>query len=126
MTPIETMALLVVLLGLIKLAVILSSPQKWMLVARAFYSRPKFTTAFSVALIAISLYLLLAELTIIQIFASMVFFMGLMLMGFSAYSKEMLALSQKMLKDKNSPKKAWLSIVVWLALSVWVLYGILF
>ncbi len=126
MTPIEIMALIVVLLGLVKLFVIFLNPQKWALVARAVYSRPKFTAAFSVALIVISLYLLLAELTIVQIFASMLFFMALMFMGFSAYSKEMLAFSEKILKDKNSLRRLWLSVVVWLALSVWVLYEILF
>ena len=40
----------------------------------------------------------------------------------ASYSKEIVVLGEKMLKDKAMIKKAWLSILVWIVLIIWVVY----
>ena len=64
-------------------------------------------------------YLLGAGITIIEIFAVMLFFVLLMALSVSVYSKEMMQLGQKMLKDKKMIKKSWLAILVWIILILW-------
>jgi len=59
----------------------------------------------------------------VQIFASMLFFMLLMIMDIAAYSKEMINWAEKLLKDRQILiKKAWVALIVWAALIIWVIY----
>ena len=79
----------------------------------------------SLVIAVIALIFLLEELTIIQIFAVMLFAMFLIAIGFAPFSKDMLkVVENKMLKDKNIWKRNWLSIVIWIILIVWVLYAL--
>lgn len=68
MTPVEIMALLVVLLGGIKIIVIMMDPVKWMPVVRKVYGNPLPTQFFACVFGVVSLYYLLQEVTIVQIF----------------------------------------------------------
>ena len=123
MTPIQIMALIVALLGAIKLIVVLMSPKAWIdKVVKPIYANPMVTTIIALIIGGISLWYLLKELTIVYIFAVMLFVMSLMLLGFSAYSKEAIAMAQKVLKDKDAIKKAWLPIIIWILLLIWVFY----
>ena len=126
MTPIEIMALVVVLLGGIKLIVFAINPKSWMKVVDSVFSRPMLTTVVSLILGALVLWFLLKEITIVQIFGAMLFFMFLMALGWSAYSKEMLAFSKKVLKQKDLLKRSWLILVIWIVLLIWVLYALFF
>ncbi len=126
MTPIEIMALVIALLSLIKLTTIIIKPKAWAEVVNVVYKNPYITTAASIILASISLFYLLQELTIVQIFASMFFLMFLMLIGFAAFSKETLAFSASLLRQKNILQRSWIPLVVWLGLVVWVLFEILF
>lgn len=122
MTPIEIIALIILVAAAIKILVILIKPSSWMGMARTVWKQPALTAIVSLILAAIVLYYLLQEITIIQIFAVMAFVALLAALSMAAYSAEIIALGQKMLKDKAVVKKAWLSIVVWIVLIAWGFY----
>ncbi len=123
MTAIEVMALILALFSAVKLVAILLKPKFWMdNVAKKLWARPGIVSLVSLVIAAISLMFLLKELTVVQIFAVMFFFTGLMAMGFAPYSKDMLALiEERMAKDRDILKKNWLAIIVWSVLIIWVL-----
>ncbi|MBL7051907.1 MAG: hypothetical protein ISS01_02355 [Nanoarchaeota archaeon] len=124
MNAIEIMALIVVVLGLVKMVVIFKDPKQWMVVVNFFFKRPKITMWASAVLAVVTLWLLLQTLSIVQIFGVLLFMMFLYLMTFAAYSKELLQMINKLLKDKNMIRKAMLPIVIWIALMLWALYAL--
>ena len=124
MTPIEIIALIFVIIGLIKMIVLFINPANWMKVVDKVYSNSAVTMIVGLVLAVVILNYLLAELTIVQIFAAMAFLGALMMINFASYGKETVTWANKLLKDKNMMKRSWLSIVVWIALMLWVLYAL--
>lgn len=124
MTPIEIIAFILVLLVLVKLIVILINPKSWQKTTQALIGKPILTIVVSLVLAAVVLYYLLAELTIVQIFAVMAFLALLMMLSMAAYSKEFLTMAKKILKDRSALKKCWLPIAIWIVLMLWVLYAL--
>lgn len=123
MTAVEIMALVVVVIAAIKIIVVLSNPRNWLAVVKAIYANPVLTALVALVLAIVSLGYLLKEVTIVQIFAVMLFLWFLMMLGFAMYSKDVVAWADKML-TKKMIKKSWLAIVIWVVLLVWALYGI--
>jgi hypothetical protein len=122
MTPIEYMAAIVAIAVIVKLLVILIKPTTWMnLVVKPVYSSPIVLMIVGLVLAAGSLWYLLEELTIIQIFAVMFFLSMVAMITSAVYSSEILAVVKKILRDKKFLKLAWLSIIIWFALAIWVL-----
>ena len=72
------------------------------------------------------LYYLLQEITIVQIFAVMLFIALMAAMGISAYAREFVPLAKKLLKDRNILRKAWLLIVIWIILLIWAFKELFF
>lgn len=124
MSTVEKMALIVVALAGIKLLVILINPKAWVKVIKTIYSAPALMTLISLVLAGLTLNYLLEELTIVQIFGSMLFFMFLMMVGVSAYHKEVISWTESLLKKKDAMRRAWLSIIVWVVLLIWVFYSL--
>lgn len=124
MTPIEIMALIIVVCGAIKIIVILTKPRSWINVINVAYEKPAVTMIIALLLAIIVLKYLLAELTIVHIFAVMLFMALLMAIGVASYAKEMTTMVNKLLKDRNVLKKGWLAITIWAVLIIWVLYAI--
>jgi len=121
-TPIETLAFIIASLSLIKLLVILVNPMSWFKgVVKPVYSNSFMLQFIGLILAGVSLFYLLGEFTIVQIFAVMFFFASLMLFGVGAYAKEILDFADKIYKKKGLVRKAWLSILIWLVLIFWVL-----
>ncbi|MAG77831.1 hypothetical protein CL616_00535 [archaeon] len=124
MTPLEILALIVIVLATIKLIVFLINPKHWMkVVEKTLCGCPHMIVIFVVWAAAV-LWLLLTELTIVHIFATMLFVMPLFALGFAAYPKETQAWAKKIIKDKNLMKKTWLIWLIWIALMLWALYTI--
>ena len=122
-TPIEIIAALFAILGLIKLVVILISRKSWWPITKGVYGNPHVSGIVFLVLAAIVLFYLLQELTIVQIIATAVFVSLLMGVGFMSYSKETLALAKKVI-DKGFSGWMWLYIIIWLILLLWVFYEI--
>ncbi len=124
LSSIEVMALVLAIVGIVKVIVIVVNPSAWRRVIRAVYGSRGVLTIVSLVFGAVTLYYLLKEITIVQIFAAMLFLMFVMLLAVSAYSKQLLAFYDTLLKDRAVVAKAWVAIIVWVILTVWVLYSI--
>lgn len=125
MNPIEIMALTIVILGAVKIIVILTKPRSWAKVVNLVYKKPAVTMITALLLAAVVLKYLLAELTIVQVFAAMLFMALIIAVGVASYAKEMTAMVNKLLKDRYVLKKGWLAILIWIVLMIWVLYELL-
>ena len=123
MTPIEYMATIVAIAVVVKLLVILIKPSAWMkMVVKPVYSNPIFLIIAGLVLAGGSLwYLLDSGITIVQIFAVLFFLSMTAMITAATYSKEILSVAGKMLKDKKFLRMAWLSIIIWFVLALWTL-----
>ena len=121
MTPLEIIAVIMVVLIAIKFLVLAVKPRAWMKVCDAIYGNPKATTWVGLILGAVILYYLLQELTIVQIFATLAFLSALMMIGIANFSKDLNEFAKKILARKNIMKKTWLAWVIWLVLMAWAL-----
>ena len=124
-SAIEWMALIVALLGAGKLLMILTNPRRLIGIANKIYQQPSVTYFLSLLLAAISLWFLLQELTIVQVFACMLFFMFIVWAGFAPHSKEMSELANKLIKRKDLVKGSLLYILIWIILLLWVFKALL-
>ena len=129
MTPVEIIALVLIIVVAVKLLVVLTKPAKWMKVVKKVWKNANLTMIICLVLAGVVLYYLLAELTIVQILAAMALLALLAGLSLAAYSKEMIEFAEKLLKkDKAVIKRAWLSILVWAVLILWgagVLFGVI-
>jgi len=80
----------------------------------------------SLVLAALVLRYLLESLTIVEIYAVTAFVALLIMTGFMAYPKKLATLMEQFGKDKHLIGKSWLQILIWLALSIWVLKELFF
>jgi len=126
MTPIEIFALIVVVLGLVKLIVMFIKPSSWANVVKTVFAKPMLTGIISLVLAIVVLYYLLAEMTIVQIFGTMLFFMFIMLASFAVFSKELINMMNSLLGQGNIMKRVWLIVLIWFVLMIWVLYALFF
>lgn len=126
MTPIEIFALIVVVLGLIKLVFIFIKPSSWTKVVKAIFGKPILTGIISLILAAVVLYYLLAEMTIVSLFGAMLFFMFIMLASYAVFAKEVISMMNSLLSQGNLLKRIWLMVVIWFVLLIWVLYALFF
>lgn len=127
MTPIEIMALIIAVAAAIKILVILVSPKLWVNLVKKVWFSPLLIGILSLVLAIISLYYLIqAGITIVQIFAVMLFISLLAAVGVAVYSKEVVGIAVKLLKDRNILKKAWFYIIIWIVLLIWVLKELIY
>ncbi len=117
-TPIEILALILIVISLIKIITILINPKAWLngVVNKVYL--PYSQTVFLILAMTV-LYYLLQELTIIQILAVMLFASLIFAIGFATFSKELIKLADKLYKKENIIKKSWLSLTIWLILLLW-------
>lgn len=125
MISLETLALTVAIAILVKIIIVIISPKSWLKVVDKIYSRSWLMMIISFFLGLAVLQLLLDNgMTIIQIFAVMLFLILISAMTLAVYSREMLDLGGKLLRDKSILKKAWFPILIWTLLGIWVLYSV--
>ncbi|MFQ5895612.1 MAG: hypothetical protein ACE5JJ_07335 [Nitrospinota bacterium] len=123
-TAVEIVAALFAVFALVKLVVVVASKKTWYNnVARPIYGNPSVSAVVFVILAIIILVLLLRELTIAQIFASIALASLLVGLAFLQYSKELTPLLERAYGEKFSAWE-WLYIAIWLILSLWVLYEV--
>ncbi|MCK5178520.1 MAG: hypothetical protein KAR32_03245 [Candidatus Omnitrophica bacterium] len=124
MTPVKIIALVFIVFALVKLLVICIDPASWKSVIKTIYTKPIYTTVFSLIAALVILKFFLQEMTIVQVFASMTFMMALMMAQFAVLGKEIIELSERFFSDRSIMKKLWLPISIWIALIAWALYEI--
>ena len=121
-TTLEWFALIIALFSLVKIAFILFKPKAWMGFSQKIWKRPKIVGMISLILSAVVLYYLLQELTIVQIFATILFFSLFMMMGFVPYIKDLMSITRKNMKKIIKESRVY--ILIWLLLIIWVLWEI--
>ena len=127
MTPIEIMALILAAGILIKFIVSLVSPSARLSVAKTFYKSPAIISVVFLVLAAISGYYIFAEFNIVQVAAIMLFTAFLIGLAFAPYSQSMIKVFEEMLASREAIfKRNWLSIIIWTAIALWVIYALFF
>jgi len=119
MGAIEIIASIIIVISVIKLVVLSISPKSLYSFTRKIYSHPNIMSISALILAAVVLYYLIdAGITIVDIFAVMLFTILIMVVGIARYANEMMDWVMK--KDpKNMLKEMWLYILIWVVLLVW-------
>jgi hypothetical protein len=121
----EIAALVLAVLVLVKVLVVSFNARAWMKVVRFLYSNRALLFIVELVLAAVLFYYLIQQMTIVQIMS--VVALGALLTGmvFAVYARETIAWASKFLNSKSLMKRAWLPILIWLALVIWTLVELL-
>ena len=124
--PLEVLATLLIAFSVIKLAVVLISPQAWLNFAKKIYVKPQVTSAVGLVLAAIVLFILVSSgITIVEILAVTLFVVLLIVIGMARYGEEIIDWAQKQ-DVKAMLKESWLYTLIWVVLLGWGIAAIFF
>jgi len=123
MTSIEVLATIFAVLVLVKMAFIRTNPKAWMNFAQPILRNSVVALLVYLVLAAVVGYFIFSSMTIVQVGAVMLFTSLLMGVGLVPYSQVILKVGEEMLTEGVA--KAWLSMLIWTGISLWVLYGVL-
>ncbi len=122
MTSIEILATIFAVIVIVKLAVFIAKPGLSMKWAGVLLKNEVLTTLTYLVLAVIVGFYIFAELTVVQVAAVTLWVSMLIGIGFVPYSKILLKTSDELLSVGIS--KAWLSMLIWAGLAIWVLYAV--
>jgi len=123
MTSIEMLATIFAVLVLVKLAFIRTNPKAWINFAQPILRNSVVALVVYLALATVVGYFIFSSMTIVQVGAVMLFTSLLMGVGLAPYSQLILKVGEEILTEGLG--KAWLSMLIWTGISLWVLYGVL-
>ncbi len=123
MTSIEVLATIFAVLVLVKLAFIRSNPRAWRNFAQLILRDSVVAMLVYLVLAVVVGYFIFSSMTIVQVGAVMFFTSLLMGVGMAPFSQVILKVGEEMLTKGLG--KAWLSMLIWTGISLWVLYGVL-
>ncbi len=126
MTALEVIATILAVLVLVKISVVLVNPGLWMKkVAAPIFDSPALATAVYAGLAIVVGYFVFASLTIVEVAAVMAFTALLMGLGMLPYAKPFLKIAEEMAANRSELlRNAWLPIVIWVGISLWVLSSV--
>ena len=121
MRPIEIIAVISAILILLKTLMFLINPKKALKIREDILNKTVLLTGMYAVLLIVVGYFVITEISIVNTFAGLIF--GILLMGLSLviYPKAMINLVKAIAKDR---KKLILPMIVWVVLSIWVLYAV--
>ncbi|MFQ5916429.1 MAG: hypothetical protein ACE5I0_01310 [Candidatus Binatia bacterium] len=122
MTPIEILATIFAVFVIVKLVVVTVKPGLWMKWAEGMLKNELLITLIYFVLAVIIGYYIFAELTVVQVAAVTLWVSMLIGIGFVPYSKILLKLRDELVSVGIS--KAWLAMLIWAVLAIWVLYAV--
>jgi len=123
MTSIEVLATIFAVLVLVKMAFIRTNPKAWMNFAQPILRNSVVALLVYLVLAAVVGYFIFSSMTIVQVGAVMLFTSLLMGVSLAPYSQLILKVGEEILTEGLG--KAWLSMLIWTCISLWVLYGVL-
>ena len=125
-TPVEIIAGLFAALGIVKILYIYIDQKHYhKKVVKPFYGGNTKNKSYLFLILAfVILYFLLKEMNIVEIFAAMAFFGFLIGFSFLQFQKELISLVDKVY-NKKFEGALHIYMLIWIALSLWVLYLIL-
>ncbi len=121
MTPVEIIALILVIVGAIKIIALLVKPSAWANTAGKLWRDSSVFTVVALIICLVVLRYLLTELTIVQIFAVFGFVAPFYWIALAPYRKELFELVTRDLSVSSVVRKSWLTLIIWLVLMIWVL-----
>ena len=119
MTPIEIIALIMIILAVVKIIILLVNPGAWLDFAKSMWKNPGAVKVVGLVLAAITLYYLLQELNIVQIMAVMAFMASLIMVGFAPYVNPLMNKFEAQIRKRNIWQKSWLYTAIWIILLIW-------
>lgn len=123
-SALEIIAVVFAVLIIVKVMLVLFARSSLLSVRKFLYKSPRVMSLISLALCLLVFYYLIQEISLVQLFAAVIFTSLLIGAMLSLYSKEMIEFSNKILKRKLIPEM-WVYYLVWLLLSIVVLKIIL-
>ncbi|MBW2980266.1 hypothetical protein KY360_02520 [Candidatus Woesearchaeota archaeon] len=124
MTVSEIIAVIFAVIILVKIVVLMAvKPKKIIKFADKMIAKPVYNSIAFLVIIAVLGWLLLKELSIVQIMAASLFGIFVYALALVQYPKQLDRVYKVILKNQ---KKMWLSWLVWLVLAVWVLKTVFF
>lgn len=123
MAAIETLAVILALVILIKFVVILINPKSWVKLVHVMLKSKAVVSIIYLILAVIIGYYLLQSLTIVQIGAVMLFTAFLYGLAFIPFMDGILPI-RKVLQKGKIWSKAWLAIAIWAIIAIWILYAV--
>ncbi len=119
-TPVEIIALVLLIVAAIKMLVLLINGKAWMNLTKRLYKKEIIFKLVVFILLVVVFYYLIQVFTVVEIFAIMAFAALFIAIGFAEPIKKIIPIYEKHMKDKTLFKTYWLYILLWLALMVWV------
>jgi hypothetical protein len=118
----KVLAAAFVLIILLKLVFVLTNPQQWAGFAAGFLGHYGLTMAIYLILIVITGYYIFSSLNLIDIALVMFFTSLLMGLALIPYAPLLIALNEQIIASGLG--KAWLSLVIWAALALAILFRV--
>jgi len=127
MTALDIIATIFALLIVVKIVVLLVNPQLWMKkVAEPLLGNPLLATAVYGILAIVVGYYVFTNLDIIDIAAVMAFTALVTGLGMLPYAQTLLKTAEEMSATRSKLlRNAWLPIVIWVVIALWVLTSVL-
>ena len=120
MTPIEIIALIVIIFAAIKIVILLVKPQAWMDLVQKFSKKTVWAQAISFVLAAVVFwYLLGAGITVVEILAVAAFVAMLMMFGLAPNMGTLITRYKAQISKGTLWKKNWLYTLIWIVLLAW-------
>jgi hypothetical protein len=118
----KIIAVIIAALTLIKVAFLLISPEKWLGMAQAFMGHTALVMVVYLILLAITGYFIFTSIDIIDIFVVMGFTALLVGLSLLPYAASLQTTTQEI--AATGIGKAWLALLIWVALAIAVLYRV--
>ena len=127
MAALDIIATIFALLIVVKIVVVLVKPQLWMKkVAEPLLGNPPLATAVYGILAIVVGYYVFTNLDIIDIAAVMAFTALVTGLGMLPYAQTLLKVAEEMSATRSKLlRNAWLPIVIWVVIALWVLTSVL-
>jgi len=127
MAALDIIATIFALLIVVKIVVLLVNPQLWMKkVAEPLLGNPLLATAVYGILAIVVGYYVFTNLDIIDIAAVMAFTALVTGLGMLPYAQTLLKVAEEMSATRSKLlRNAWLPIVIWVVIALWVLTSVL-
>lgn len=127
-TPVEIIALVVILFSAIKILVLLINPKAWMDFVKKFYKNPGLIKVVGFILAIVIFYYLyyISGITIVQILAVTAFIAVFVLIGIAGETDNLIRKYQDMIKKGKLWKRYWFYTLLWVILLGWGIKEIFF
>ena len=108
---------------LTKLIALSFKPKSWLDIAKKATKNKIIFSAVALSLVFVSGYIILQQMTIVQVGGVMIFVMALMALSLIPYTNKLLEIGEEISKDLW--KKSWLAMILWALLGLWLVISAL-